>query len=63
MTQTPSTPHRERTCSVCGVFIGHVREHPCVYRIEPPLPDEPALSTFSGRNSVEALDNYRKGIR
>lgn len=51
-----------RTCPACGVYIGHIPEHPCsVYRKEPELPPERTDTTFlrEGRNSAEGLERYR----
>lgn len=53
---------RSRNCPTCGVFVGHIKEHPCqAYRVEPELP--PARTFPVIDDKAERLERYRKGLR
>jgi len=63
---TVTADYRPRTCKHCGVFVGHVPEHPCgAFRVEPETaaPTDFHDSIASHRNTVDGLNRYRKGLR
>ncbi len=56
---------RKRHCFYCGVFVGHIPEHPCqAFRTEIVLPDVPVdvIPSRTEAETAESMRRYRRSL-